>query len=141
MKHDLIEKTAVRQWRVVFPSLLNGNNTLFGGEIMKWMDELTYVCARRFVRNKLFTAYTEPIHFVKPVMQNDLIELTAKVEKVTPVKLYVKTELYTENNTTGERALAAYSMFIYVQLNERMAPCRIHYPFDYDKFVSECVEE
>lgn len=31
------------QTRVIFPCTLNDNNSLFGGKIMQWMDEVAYI--------------------------------------------------------------------------------------------------
>lgn len=137
MGNQLLEMSTVSQWRVIFPLMLNANNTLFGGEIMRWMDELTYICATRFARTKLFTAYTEPVHFDRPARVDDVVELRAKVCKITPVRIYVKVELFKEEVLSGERTLVAHSTFVYVSLNDKMLPCKINYPFDYDKVVAE----
>ena len=49
-----IENSITRQFKAIFPNTLNANETLFGGEAMKWMDEVAYITATRFTRQRMF---------------------------------------------------------------------------------------
>jgi len=39
----LIEKSITKQFKALFPGTLNANGTLFDGQALKWMDEVTYM--------------------------------------------------------------------------------------------------
>ncbi len=50
---DRITASITRQFKAVFPCMLNDNKTVFGGEVLKWMDEVAYITATRFAREKM----------------------------------------------------------------------------------------
>jgi acyl-CoA hydrolase len=41
-QEELFQEPETRQCKMVFPGTLNANGTLFGGEVMKWMDEVAF---------------------------------------------------------------------------------------------------
>ena len=47
--------TPTKQYRVVFPKHLNSNGTFFGGEAMQWLDEVAFITATRFTRQRMIT--------------------------------------------------------------------------------------
>ncbi|OHX68448.1 acyl-CoA thioesterase [Flammeovirga pacifica] len=130
---DRIRKTITRQCRAIFPNTLNANNTLFGGEAMKWMDEVAYITATRFTRQKMFTVKTEDIKFLKSIHPNSIVEVIGKIEKADPLKLRVILEMYSEDMYSDSREKVMESVFIFVALNEHNKPMRI----DYSRFEKE----
>lgn len=130
---ERIRKTVTRQCRAIFPNTLNANNTLFGGEAMKWMDEVAYITATRFTRQKMFTLKTEDIKFLKSITPNSIVEVIGKVEKADPVKLRVVLEMYSEDMYSDHREKVMESVFIFVALNDHNKPMRI----DYSRFEKE----
>lgn len=130
---ERIRKTVTRQCRAIFPNTLNANNTLFGGEAMKWMDEVAYITATRFTRQKMFTLKTEDIKFLKSITPNSIVEVIGKVEKADPIKLRVILEMYSEDMYSDTREKVMESVFIFVALNDHNKPMRI----DYSRFEKE----
>lgn len=63
MMDERIKQSETRQFKAIFPDSLNANGTLFGGQAMKWMDEVAYITATRFTRQRMFTVNTENIYF------------------------------------------------------------------------------
>ncbi|NME69517.1 acyl-CoA thioesterase [Flammeovirga aprica] len=124
---ERIRKTVTRQCRAIFPNTLNANNTLFGGEAMKWMDEVAYITATRFTRQKMFTLKTEDIKFLKSISPNSIVEVIGKVEKADPIKLRVILEMYSEDMYSDSREKVMESVFIFVALNDHNKPVRIDY--------------
>lgn len=139
--HKLIEQSITRQCKAIFPNTLNANATLFGGEAMKWMDEVAYITASRFTRLHMFTMSTDKVKFLRPVKADHFVEVIGCVEKVNAIKLIVKVEIYMEELYGNHREKAVEASFIFVSLNEHLAPCRIRYPFDLEKFTKEMEEE
>ena len=43
MMEERIIQSETRQFKAIFPNTLNANETLFGGQAMKWMDEVAYI--------------------------------------------------------------------------------------------------
>ena len=74
----------------------NANETLFCGEVRKWLDEVTYIAATRFIHERKFTIYPNKIKFLKTVQPDTIIEIIGQVESIGKFKVVIKVELYAE---------------------------------------------
>jgi acyl-CoA hydrolase len=94
-----IPKTQVNVKRIFFPKNLNYHNTVFGGDILLWMDRVATQCARQFTRNRhVFTKHMQRVFFKQPILITDVVEMNARV-------VYVgKCTLEVEINVSLERA-------------------------------------
>jgi acyl-CoA hydrolase len=124
-----INQSETHQFRAIFPDTLNGNNTLFGGLAMQWMDEVAFITATRFTRQRMFTINTENIRFLKAVTPDSLVEVIGKVESAGAVKLRVKVELFAEEMYGQGREKAIEGIFVFASLDEKRRPIRINYNF------------
>lgn len=124
---DKIQQWESRQFKAIFPSTLNANNTLFGGQAMKWMDEVAYITATRFTRQKMVTVNTENIKFLKAVHPNSIVEIIGQIIKTTNVRIYVQVQIFSEEmyGTTREKVIEG--IFVLACLDEGMRPKRINY--------------
>ena len=129
MEH-LIEQSITRQFKAIFPNTLNANETLFGGEAMRWMDEVAYITATRFTRRRMFTIQTDKVRFLRPVHSNSIVEVLGYVENAGAVKLTVKVEIYVEEMYSEVREKAVEATFVFASLDENYRPHRIRYPFE-----------
>ncbi|MFC0269184.1 acyl-CoA thioesterase [Kushneria aurantia] len=63
-----------RKW--IKPEDLNPNGTLFGGSLLKWIDEEAAIYAViQLGHNRVVTKYMSSINFVSSARQGDVIEL------------------------------------------------------------------
>jgi acyl-CoA hydrolase len=132
---NLIEQTVTRQFKAIFPETLNANGTLFGGEAMRWMDEVAYITATRFTRQRMFTITTDKIRFLKAICPDSIVEVIGFVEKAEAVKLTVKVEIYREDMYSTEREKAVEAIFVFAALDENRVPRRIRYPFNPETYI------
>lgn len=126
MMEEIIQ-SETRQFKAIFPNTLNANETLFGGQAMKWMDETAYITATRFTRQKMFTVNTENINFLKPIPPNSIIEIIGKIEKAGAVKLKIRVEIYSEEMYGSNREKVVEGIFVFAALDDNMKPKRIDY--------------
>lgn len=124
---EQIRLSETRQFKAIFPSTLNANETLFGGQAMQWMDEVAYITATRFTRQRMFTVKTENIRFLKAVDPDSIVEVVGRVEKAESVKLRVKVEIYVEQMYGNEREKAIEGVFVFAALDQNRKPVRIDY--------------
>jgi len=122
---EKIQQSETRQFKAIFPSTLNANDTLFGGQAMKWMDEVAYITATRFTRQRMVTINTENIKFIKPVHPNSIVEIVGTVQKVNSIKLQVKVEIFSEEMYGEIREKVIEGVFVFASLNEKNRPKRI----------------
>ena len=122
-----IKLSETRQFKAIFPNTLNANETLFGGQAMQWMDEVAYITATRFTRQRMFTVNTENIKFLKAVNPDSIVEVVGRVEKTEAVKLKVKVEIFVEEMYGQARDKAIEGVFVFVAMDENKKVKRIDY--------------
>jgi len=125
---DRIQLSETRQFKAIFPSTLNANNTLFGGQALQWMDEVAFITATRYTRRHMFTVNTENIKFLKAVGPDTIVEVVGRVEKVGSVKLRVKVEVFAEEMFNNVREKAIEGIFVFAALDNEMKPQRLTNP-------------
>ncbi len=60
---ERIKQSETHTFKVVFPDTTNHHNTMFGGTIMKIMDEVAFITATRFSRKTIVTVSCDQIDF------------------------------------------------------------------------------
>ena len=119
---EKIIKSETRQFKVVFPNTLNDHDTLFGGTIMQWMDEIAYIAATRFVRKKMVTVFVDKVHFILPIKIGNIIEIIASVQKIKNVKIEIFVEIFIEDKYSARREKAVDALFTFAAIDENNNP-------------------
>lgn len=117
-----IKLSKTRQFKAIFPNTLNANETLFGGQALQWMDEVAYITATRFTRQKMYTVKVINIEFLKTVNPNSIVEVVGYVEKAEMVRLNVKVEIFTEEMYGQGREKAMQGNFVFAALDDHHRP-------------------
>jgi acyl-CoA hydrolase len=119
---ELRQQSETRQTKIVFKNMINDHNTLFGGNALKWMDEVAYITATRFCRKKVVTISADHIQFEKPIPYGTLIELIGKVGIVGKMKLEINVKIFVENKFTHEREKAVEGSFSFAAIDNDYKP-------------------
>jgi len=117
-----------QQYRVVFPKHLNSNGTFFGGEAMQWLDEVAFITATRYTRQRMITVKIEHVRFLKPILPNTVVEITGKIAKAGNIKLYIKIEVYLEDMYSQHREKAIEADFVFASCNDDLSPIPLKMP-------------
>jgi acyl-CoA hydrolase len=64
---DKIKAAETHIFKAVFPNTTNHYDTLFGGTAMYLMDEVAFITATRFTRQKMVTVSSDRIDFTKVI--------------------------------------------------------------------------
>jgi acyl-CoA hydrolase len=123
--NERILNSETKQDRIVFPNALNDHDTLFGGIAMQWMDEVAYITAIRFTKNKMVTVAAEKIQFLFPIEAGAIVEVVGKVEKVGSVKIIIQVEILAQDMITGIITTATRAMFTFATVDEANRPIPI----------------
>ncbi|HVX21321.1 MAG TPA: hotdog domain-containing protein [Acidimicrobiales bacterium] len=102
---------------VVFPGQLNHHGTYFAGAALGLMSRAALVAARRTARGDVVMAACERSEFRSPIYAGELVEATARVERVGRRSMTVAVEMVAEVLTTGERRRAAFGQFEMVSVD------------------------
>ncbi len=120
MKTEIFPQT--RHFRVVLPKHLNSNGTFFGGEAMQWLDEIAFITATRYTRQRMITVKVENIRFLKPIFPDTILEIVGTIVKTGNVKLFVNVEGYSESMFSTDRKKTMEADFIFAPCNDALSP-------------------
>ncbi|MBE3595729.1 MAG: acyl-CoA thioesterase [Hydrogenibacillus sp.] len=126
--------------RLIFPKDTNRHGTLFGGELMRDIDDVAAIAAMRHCRRQVVTASIDSIDFLKPIAQDDAITLEAFVTWTGTTSMEVFVKVIAENMLSGERQIAATAFATFVALDEGMRPVPVPpvYPeSDEERFLND----
>lgn len=116
-----------RTFKAVFPSDTNHYDTLFGGAALQLMDEVAFIAATRFSREKVVTVSSDKVNFKKPIPTGSLVELDARIGKVGNSSIEVLVDVYKENMYSDEREVALHGSFVLVAIDENKKPIKLGY--------------
>ena len=120
-----IEESKTSIFKAVFPNTTNHYDTLFGGTAMHLMDEVAFIAATRFTRNRVVTVSSDRIDFKKPIPHGTIIELIGKVSYVGNTSLKIKVEVFIEQMYSTVREKAITGEFTFVAIDEDKKPVSI----------------
>lgn len=112
-------------FKAVFPNTTNHYDTLFGGTAMQLMDEVAFITATRFSRQRVVTVSSDRIDFKKPIPAGTFAELIGKVTHIGNTSMQVHVEIYVEKMYSLEREKAITGNFTFVAVNENKEPISI----------------
>src|SRR5919205_714096 len=107
-----------RKW--VRPEDLNANGTLFGGSLLRWIDEEAAIYAIIQLGNGMaVTKYMSEINFVSSARQGDLIEMGLKATHFGRTSLTMRAEV---RNMITRKSILTIEKIVFVNLDEEGNP-------------------
>ena len=123
---ERILKSKTHPVKALFPTTPTHYDTLFGGTALQWMDEVAFIAATRYSRQKMVTVSIDRTDFNKPIPAGTLAELIGTVVKIGTTSVQVKVEIYIEQMYTEQRELAIEGLFTMVAIDENKKPVEIN---------------
>jgi acyl-CoA hydrolase len=91
-----IEDSLTEQQYLVCPAHINHYGRLFGGHLLKWIDELAGIVAIRHCGNLVTTAAIDNLQFRAPAYTGDMVVLRGWVTCVGKTSMEVRVDTYRE---------------------------------------------
>jgi acyl-CoA hydrolase len=112
-----LSETVIENRQRVQPNHANNYESVHGGNLMKWMDEVGAMSAMRFAGETCVTAAVDEFSFQRPIPvgQTAVIEAFAFDAGRTSVSIFLRA--YRENPLTGERAKTTEACFTFVAVD------------------------
>ena len=104
-----IEDSLTEQQYLICPAHINHYGRLFGGQLLKWIDELAGIVAIRHCGATVTTAAIDNLQFQAPAYTGDMIVLRGMVTYVGRSSMEIRVDTYREAlNGTREMINRAY---------------------------------
>jgi acyl-CoA hydrolase len=109
---------------LVLPTHANSLGSVFGGQVMAWIDLCAAICAQRHTGRIVTTAGIDDLEFARPIKVGQVAQLTARITAAFRTSVEVMVHVDGEDATTGERwpCVSAFATFVAVDASLRPTP-------------------
>ena len=111
--------------RLMMPTDANVLGNVFGGSIMKYMDEIAAIVAWRHAGKNVVTASIDRMNFYAPVYVGNLLILKATVNYVGRTSMEIGVRIEAQDPTTRRGTHTGSCYLTYVALDEKGKPTAI----------------
>jgi acyl-CoA hydrolase len=106
----------------VLPQHANLYGTVFGGQIMAWVDLCAVVCAQRHASRPCVTAVVDALLFKRPVRVGQVVRLHAQINAAFRTSMEVEVRVFGEDTVTGEQWPTVECRATIVAMNDELTP-------------------
>jgi acyl-CoA hydrolase len=100
---------------MVMPADLNGRHTLFGGKLVSWIDEESYIYAAcQLDTADIATVYIGDFQFHSPAACGDIVEIGVEATRFGNTSLEMKAEA---RNKTTKRLICSCNKLVMVTID------------------------
>lgn len=103
----------------VFVRSLNAHGTLYGGTLMRWIENAACMSARAFTETAMIAEGVHGLDFVKPVHKHMFLHTHAMAVRSDRSSVTIRVEVTSENPTSGEVESSLHGFFTYRPLDRR----------------------
>lgn len=116
-----VEDSMTEQQYLICPAHINHYGRLFGGQLLKWIDELAGIVAIRHCGGTVTTAAIDNLQFQAPAYTGDMIVLQGRVTYVGRSSMEIRVDTYREA-LDGTRELINVAYIDMVSINCKGQP-------------------
>lgn len=109
----------------VLPQHANALGSVFGGQIMAWVDLCAAICAQRHSGRMAVTAFVDDMKFEQPVRVGEVVRLEAHVTAVFKSSIEIAVSVEGEDATTGRRWPCVDARLTFVAIDEARRPTEV----------------
>src|SRR5208283_5228924 len=120
-----VSESTTTSVRIMMPADANIRGNVFGGAIMKYMDEIAAVTAFRHAKKPVVTASIDRMNFIAPVYLGDLLVMKASVNYVGRTSMEVGVRMEAENLLSARVTHVGSCFLTYVALDDDGRPTAV----------------
>lgn len=110
------------QMRIVLPPDTNHHNSIFGGRVLAYIDEIAAIAAMTHAKGEVVTASIDSVDFVSPAHVGEILELEGFVTSTGRTSMEVYVRVVTRNVKTREERLTTESFVTMVAIDAEGKP-------------------
>lgn len=125
-----VADSATESSKIIREEDINGQDRLFGGRLMEWIDEVAALTAMRHCGGLVTTLAVDQLLFKHGAFLNQVIVLKGRVTYVGNTSMEVRVDTYAEDIPTGSRVAINHATLIFVHVDEDGRSIPIRYGLD-----------
>jgi acyl-CoA hydrolase len=106
----------------VLPQHANAFGTVFGGQIMAWVDLCAAICTQRHAGHPCVTAFVDDLLFKRPVRVGQVVRLRAQIRATFRTSMEVEVTVTGEDLWTGEQWPTVECRTTFVAIGDDLRP-------------------
>ncbi len=117
--------SATEMLEYVLPQHANIGGSVFGGQIMAWVDLCAAICAQRHAGRPCVTAFVDDLLFKRPVLVGQVVRLRAQIRATFRTSMEIDVTVTGEDTVTGETWPTVECRVVFVAVDEARKPAPI----------------
>lgn len=109
----------------VLPQHANALGSVFGGQIMAWIDLCAAICAQRHAGHTAVTAFVDDLKFEQPVRVGEVVRLDARVTATFRTSMEIEVVVEGEDATSGRRWPCVDARLTFVAIDASRKPTEV----------------
>ena len=111
-----VSESQITMTELVLPNHTNQLGTLFGGQLMYWIDMCASLSAEKHNQRICVTASVDKVDFINPVRLGDAVILVSSVNRVFNTSMEIGVKVFAQNFKEGtvKHTNSAYLTFVAV---------------------------
>lgn len=110
---------------LILPTHANSLGSVFGGQIMAWMDLSGAICAQRHTGRVVTTAGIDDLSFDRPIGVGQVAQIRARITAAFRTSVEVLVQVDGEDAPTGERWPCVSAFLTFVAIDEHRRPTAV----------------
>ncbi|MGP4081991.1 acyl-CoA thioesterase [Pseudalkalibacillus sp. R45] len=130
-----VERSRIIQTKLVLPPDTNHLQTIFGGKVLSYIDEIAALSAMKHSNSVVVTASIDSVDFLSSAKVGDALGLEAFVTSTGRTSMEVYVKVFSSNLLTDEKTLTTESFLTMVAVDSAGKPMPV------PKVIPETPEE
>lgn len=120
-----MSRSRTKTTKLVMPPDTNHHGTIFGGQVLAYLDEMSAIAASKHAGAAVVTASVDSVDFVSPARVGDVLEIEAVVSSTGRTSMEVFVQVHSVDIVTGARKLTTESFVTMVAMDEENKPTTV----------------
>jgi acyl-CoA hydrolase len=114
--------SATEMLEYVLPQHANLYGTVFGGQVMAWVDLCGVICAQRHAGRPCVTVFVDDLLFKRPVRIGQVVRLRAQMTAAFGTSMEIEVSVFGEDTVTGEQWPTLECRITFVAMSDELRP-------------------
>lgn len=112
------KESASELQRIVLPEDTNAFNSLYGGRLVEWIDNVASIVAIKHSRRRTVTGSIDSLFFLSPIRMGYIVYMTSRINFTTTSTMEIEVDVESEEGITGQRRFTTKAYLTYVAIDE-----------------------